>query len=156
MPHSAASSYSVDALTIEDGLDIAMWRTPGPWAVEDSLTDPRPDEGYWAVRDGSGALVGYCVFGSKARPIGLPAKPGTLDVAIGMAPQYTGRHLSGDFARAVVQRGRDVADDRKLRCAVAQWNAVGRHTTEAAGFKLVGMHEVKGGATTANYYVYEM
>ena len=67
-----AAPYRVDELSIEDGLDIAMWRTPGPWAVEDSLTSPRPDEGYWAVRSANNALVGYCVFGEKARPLGLP------------------------------------------------------------------------------------
>ncbi|HRW18700.1 MAG TPA: GNAT family N-acetyltransferase [Dermatophilaceae bacterium] len=151
-----AAPYRVDELSIEDGLDIAMWRTPGPWAVEDSLTSPRPDEGYWAVRSANNALVGYCVFGEKARPLGLPAKPGTLDVAIGIAPQYAGRHLSQAFAKAVLDRGREVAEDRRLRTAVAGWNAVGRHTTESAGFRLSGMHEVKGGAQVTSYYVYEM
>ncbi len=146
----------VTELTIEDGLDIAMWRTPGPWAVEDSLTAPRPDEGYWAVRSSDDQLLGYCCFGEKARPVGLPAKPGALDVAIGLAPQYAGQGMSRTFAKAVLEHGRSVSEGRILRTAVAEWNAVGRHTTEATGFQLVGRHEVKGGRTTMPYFLYEI
>ena len=88
-----AAPLRVSELTIEDGLDIAMWRAPGPWTVEDSLLAPRPDEGYWAVRDAANQLVGYCCFGEKARPLGLPAKVGTLDVALGLDPSRIGHGL---------------------------------------------------------------
>lgn len=146
----------VGELSIEDCLDIAMWQAPGPWTVEDSLKAPRPDEGYWAVRDSVGKLVGYCCFGEKARPLGLPAEPGTLDVALGLSPALSGHGVSRLLAAAVVDRAREVADHRRLRCAVASWNAIGRHTTEAAGFRLVGTHEVKGGRSAVSYSVYEM
>ncbi len=148
--------YTVDVLTIEDAMDIAMWRAPGPWAVQDSLQPPRPDEGYWAVRDSKSRLIGYCCFGETARPLGLDHAPGRLDVALGMDPQYAGRHLSGGFADAVIEHARVVADTRKLRTAVTDWNAKGRHTAESAGFGLTGKHEVVGGRTTATYFVYEM
>ncbi len=146
----------VSELSIEDCLDMAMWRAPGPWTVEDSLQAPRPDEGYWAVRDGAGRLVGYCCFGEKARPLGLPAGPGTLDVALGLDPALSGHGVSRLLAAAVVDRAREVAEQRRLRCAVASWNAVARHTTEAAGFRLVGTHEVKGGSAAVPYFIYEM
>ena len=148
--------YQVSELSVEDGMDIAMWRTPGPWRIQDSLETPRPDEGYWAVRDGNTALVGFCCFGEDARPPGLPSSAKLLDVALGLAPQLTGRHLSRDFAAAVVAHARDVAEDRRLRCAVAAWNEVGRRTAEAVGFRVTGLHEVQGGATTASYFVLEM
>lgn len=152
--------YRVTELSIEDGLDIAMWRTPGPWAVQDSLEAPQPDEGYWAVRDSEDRLIGYCCFGEKARPVGLEAAAAKLDVALGLAPQFTGRHLSRDFAQAVVDHARDVAhdvgDDRRLRCVVPAWNAVGRHTAESVGFRLSGMREQRGGSTVSMFYVYEM
>ena len=151
-----AAPLRLSELTIEDGLDIAMWRAPGPWTVEDSLLAPRPDEGYWAVRDADNQLVGYCCFGEKARPLGLPAKVGTLDVALGLDPSRIGHGLSRLLATAVIERGREVADERTLRCAVASWNAIGRHTTEATGFQLVGTHEVKGGSRVVSYQVYEM
>ncbi len=153
---AVAPPLRVTELTIDDGLDMAMWRAPGPWTVEDSLLAPRPDEGYWAVRDAVGQLVGYCCFGEKARPVGLPAKAGTLDVALGLDPSRSGHGLSRLLANAVVERAREVADERTLRCAVASWNAIGRHTTEAAGFRLVGTHEVKGASRVVSYHVYEM
>ncbi len=148
--------YHVGELSIEDGLDIAMWRTPGPWAVQDSLEAPRPDEGYWAVRDDEGALIGYCCFGEAARPIGLPAHPDRLDCALGLAPQYTGRHLSRDFAQTVINRARSISEGRVIRTSVAAWNAVGRHTAESVGFKVTGVHEVRGSSNVTTYYVYEL
>lgn len=148
--------YGVTPLTIEDGLDIAMWRTPGPWAVQDALEPPRDDEGYWAVRDAHGDLIGYCCFGEAARPSGLRAEPGKLDVALGLAPMLTGRHLSRDFATTVVDRAKQIAEGRTVRCAVASWNTAGRRTTESAGFTLRGVHEVQGGASVVSYFVYEI
>lgn len=154
-PPPVTPPLHIDALTVEDGLDIAMWRAPGPWAVEDSLVAPRPDDGFWAVRDTTGFLVGYCCFGERARPVGLPAEPGTLDVALGLDPRLSGTGLTRVFARAVVDHGREVADERRLRCAVASWNGVGRHTAEAVGFREVGRHEVTGGRSVTTYRVYE-
>lgn len=153
---SPVAPYHVSKMSIEDGLDIAMWRTPGPWAVEDSLQTPREDEGYWAVRDAEDLLIGYCCFDEAARPLGLDANPGLLDVALGLSPTLTGRNLSRDFAAAVVERARSVAEDRGLRCAVASWNAVGRHIAESVGFKVSGVHEVKGGSALMSYFVYQM
>ena len=153
---SPTAPYEVSELSIEDGLDIAMWRTPGPWAVQDALETPRPDEGYWAVRDADARLVGYCCFGEAARPLGMPPKAGLLDVALGLSPALAGRKLSRDFAKAVVVHAQQVAEGRRLRCAVASWNAVGRHTAEAVGFELSGMHEQRGGSDVISYFVYEI
>ena len=148
--------YSVSVLTIDDAMEIAMWRTPGPWAVQDSLEPPRPDEGFWAIRDADEKLIGYCAFGEQARSVGLPGTPGTLDVALGMNPRYHGRHLGAPFAEAAVAHAQTILDNRTLRATVPSWNAVGRHTAEAVGFRLVGTHEVRGGRSVTTFYVYEM
>lgn len=155
-PATPVAPYHVSKMSIEDGLDIAMWPTPGPWAVEDSLQTPRDDQGYWAVRDAKDLLIGYCCFDEAARPLGLGAKAGMLDVALGLSPTLTGRNLSRDFAATVVERARSVAEGRGLRCAVASWNAVGRHIAESVGFKLSGVHEVKGGSAVMSYFFYQM
>ena len=147
--------YQVTELSIDDGMAIAMWPTPGPWTVQDALQPPRPDEGYWAVRDATGRLIGYCCFGEAARPLGLDPSPALLDVALGLAPQLTGRHLSRSFARAVVEHARRVAEDRGLRCSVASWNTVGKRTTEAVGFHGVGVHRL-GDSATEFSIVFEM
>jgi ribosomal-protein-alanine N-acetyltransferase len=146
--------YRVRQLTIEDGMDIAMWRYPGPWAVYDSLEPPHVDEGYWAVKDATDRLVGFCCFGEPARVPGFAEDPDALDVALGMQPQLVGRGLGQEFARAVVDYAHRVADGRRLRCVVAEWNEPGQHSAEAAGFTPVGRHEVPGGARVSSYLVY--
>jgi RimJ/RimL family protein N-acetyltransferase len=146
----------VAELSIEDGLDIAMWRTPGPWAVQDSLEAPRPDEGYWAVRDARDMLIGFCCLGEAARAPALAADAALLDVALGLAPQLTGQRLSHDFAAAVVAHARRVAGERGLRCTIASWNSVGRRTAEAVGFRATGIHEAPSGSTVAFYLVFQM
>lgn len=155
--HGAATvalPLKVGQLSIEDGMELAMWRTPGPWAVNDSLEAPEPDEGYWAVRAADDELVGYCCFGEAARPPGLRSDPAKLDVALGLRPDLIGHHLSHDLSEAVVSHALTVAAGRKLRTAVAAWNDVGRKSAERAGFKVTGAHEVPGGAAVSSYLVY--
>ncbi|WP_029137689.1 GNAT family N-acetyltransferase [Nakamurella lactea] len=149
-------AYRIAELTIDDGLDIAMWPTPGPWAIQDSLQAPRPDEGYWAIRGtGEAGLIGYCCFGAAARPPGFAGSQAVLDVAFGLSPALTGRHLATGVAAAVVAHGVTVAKDRRLRCAVASWNDAGRRAAEAAGFGATGVHEFRGGSGVTTYFVYE-
>lgn len=155
-PQSPTPPYVVDELTIEDGLEIAMWQTPGPWAVQDGLQAPEPDEGFWAVRDADRRLIGYAAFGKDARPPMMQHDPACLDVALGLAPKFAGRNLSGPFADTVVQYARSVADGRRLRAVVAAWNSVGRHAAQTSGFELAGTHEIKSSSGTNSYYVYTM
>jgi len=136
--------FAVRPLTIEDGMDIAMWRYPGPWAVYDALESPRPDEGYWAVCDDGDRLVGFCCLGDAARPVGLEADPGALDVAIGVRPELTGLGLGSEVGRTAVGYARQVSDGRRLRCAVRDWNQAGLEAAHHAGFAEVGEHAVEG------------
>lgn len=134
----------VRPLTIEDGMDISMWRYPGPWMVYDALEAPQADEGYWAVCDSADRLVGFCCLGDAARPAGLEAAPGKLDVAIGMKPELTGQGLGAELGRAAVEYALGVSDGRRLRCAVREWNDRGLEAARAAGFVAVGQHDVGG------------
>jgi [ribosomal protein S18]-alanine N-acetyltransferase len=148
--------FVVGQLSIEDGMDLAMWRSPGPWTVNDSLEAPEPDEGYWAVHDADGQLVGYCCFGEAARVPGLQADPTLLDVALGLRPDFVGHGLSNDLARAVVEHAKTVAAGRRLRSAVAAWNESGRRAAEKAGFRVSGAHEVPGGAAVSSYLLFTL
>jgi RimJ/RimL family protein N-acetyltransferase len=146
--------YHIDQLSIEDGMAIATWRAPGPWAVNDALEPPRRDEGYWAISDRIGQLVGYCCFGEAARVPGLSAQPATLDVAFGLRPDLVGRRLSAGVARAVVEHAHRVAEGAGLRCVVALWNEPGRRATETAGFKVSGAHDIPGAGPASSYLVF--
>lgn len=154
--YAPRSPYAIGKLSIEDGLDIATWQSPGPWAVQDGLQSPRPDEGYWAVRDADRTLIGFCCFGEAARVPGQAGAANILDVALGLRPDLTGRGLSREFAQTVIQRARQLAEGRTLRCAVASSNELGRHTAESVGFKVAGIHNVTGGARVSSYLVYSM
>ena len=134
----------VRALTIDDGMDIAMWRYPGAWAVYDALETPQPDQGYWAVCDTDDRLVGFCCLGDAARPAGLDAAPGVLDVAIGIRPELTGHGLGTALGQAAVAYAAQVSDGRRIRCAVRDWNDRGLDAARAAGFEPAGEHEVAG------------
>ena len=59
--------FRVRQLTIEDGLALATWSSPGAWHIEDALEAPEPDEGYWAVVDSRDNLLGFCCLGAAAR-----------------------------------------------------------------------------------------
>ena len=120
----------------------------------DSLEAPRPDEGYWAVRDAEGELVGFCCFGEAARVPGLPEAPGRLDVALGLRPDLVGQGLGPRFVRTVVEHAETVAEGRRLRCVVPTWNEAGRRAAETAGFAVAGAHEIPGGAAVASYLVF--
>ncbi|HLF40492.1 MAG TPA: GNAT family protein [Acidimicrobiia bacterium] len=139
-----AVPLQVRPLTIEDGMDIAMWRYPGPWAVYDALEEPRADEGYWAVCDAGGRLVGFCCLGDCARPAGMEPALGTLDIAVGLKPELTGRGLGAQLGRVAVDYATSVADGRRLRCAVRDWNQRAVDAARAAGFTPVGEHDAGG------------
>jgi RimJ/RimL family protein N-acetyltransferase len=128
-------------VTIEDGMTVASWHYPGPWAVNDNLEAPGPDEGFWAVESERGELVGYCSFGHHARVPGLDEAPNTLDVSMGVRPDLRGRGLSAPIAEIVLARAQAVADGRRLRCIVAEWNDAGRRVAESSGFVPCGAHE---------------
>lgn len=155
-PEDVKPPFEVSELSIEDGMDFAMWQTPGPWTVSDSLEPPAVDEGYWAIRDSTGQLVGYCCFGEAARVPGIEADPVMLDVVYGIRPNLVGHGLSNELARVVTARATEVAAGRRLRTILATWNEVGRRSAEHSGFKVVGAHEVPGGATVNSYLVYSL
>lgn len=146
--------FEVTPLSIEDGLDLAMWQTPGPWAVHDSLEPPASDEGYWAIRDAAGDLAGYCCFGEAARVPGVDADPGLLDVTFGLRPTLVGHGLGDEVARTVADHARLVAAGRRLRTMLPQWNTAGRRAAERCGFRAVGVHDLPGGSVAHSFLVF--
>ena len=127
--------FRVRQLTIEDGLALAGWSTPGAWHIEDALQAPEPDEGYWAVVDAQDTLLGFCCVGMAARVPGQNEDPWALDVAIGIRPQLVGRGWGAELGRAAVAYASSVALDRRLRTTVPDWNAAAQRAAEHSGFR---------------------
>ena len=138
LPPDPLPPFQVRQLTIEDGMALASWSSPGAWHIEDALAAPEPDEGYWAVADANDTLLGFCCVGAAARVPGAPADDRVLDVAIGIRPQFAGRGWSGEFGRAAVAYAGSVALDRKLRTTVPEWNEPGHRAAVQSGFLPVG------------------
>ncbi|MGZ4485669.1 MAG: GNAT family N-acetyltransferase [Nocardioidaceae bacterium] len=133
-------SYCVRPMTPDDGEAIALWRYPGPWAVYDSTGPLDPAEGYWAVVDDAGELVGFACFGVEARVSGLEERAGVLDVGVGMRPDLTGQGRGVPFSEAVFAHGREVAP--RMRAVVQQWNERSVRLLRRLGFEETGHHDV--------------
>ena len=126
--------FRVRQLTIEDGLALATWSSPGAWHIEDALEAPEPDEGYWAVVDSADDLLGFCCLGAAARVPGRPPDEWLLDVAIGIRPQLAGRGWGGELGRAAVPTPARWPWTAGSGPPCPDWNEVGRHAARQAGF----------------------
>ncbi|MBK6871447.1 MAG: GNAT family N-acetyltransferase [Kineosporiaceae bacterium] len=126
--------FHLRQLTIEDGLDLAASPQPGAWQVYDAMQPFPADEGYRAVVDSEGSLLGYCCLGEAARVPGAGGTPVVLDVAIGIRPQLSGKGWGAALGRAAIEYARSVAADRRLRTTVPEWNTVGLRVAEQSGF----------------------
>jgi ribosomal-protein-alanine N-acetyltransferase len=135
-------TYELTPLTAEHGEAMAEWRYPGPWAIYDRAGAIDPSEGFWAVVDGAGEVVGYACFGVEARVPGLEERPGVLDVGVGLRPDLTGQGRGREFATAVLDHGRAVSGARRLRAVVQDWNARSRALLSRLGFEEAGTHDV--------------
>jgi len=129
-------------MTADDGEAIALWRYPGPWGVYDLSEPMDPAQGFWAVVDETGALVGFACFGAEARVPGLAERSGVLDVGVGMRPELTGQGHGQAFAAAVLDHGAALDAGLTLRAVVKSWNTRSVRLLLGLGFTPVGTHAV--------------
>ena len=160
--------------------EIAGWAYEGPHAayncppgeVEDfvgGMLDP--GNHYYAVRDETGALVGYCCFGLDARVpggaygaaadpsrSGDPAAEAFLDVGLGLRPDLTGRGLGAAFLEAIAAFAWEQVSHHRLRVTVAAWNERAIHLYEKAGFRRTHTftHDTPGGRANGSTEWHQM
>ena len=133
-------TYTVRPLTPDDGEAIAGWRYPGPWATYD-LTEGVADEGFWAVVDEGGTLIGFLTLGREARVPGLDEDAALLDVGVGMRPDLVGHGLGEQFGTAVLAHAAGTGAHR-LRAVVQDWNQRSLALCRRLGFTETGEHHV--------------
>ena len=133
--------WSVGELTDAEAQDIAGWRYDPPYDFYDvDVGAPvllAPGARFSAVRDGDGALVGYCCFDAEARVPGGAYIDAALDVGWGMRPELTGRGHGREFVSAIVAHALPRAAPRPLRVTIAEWNGRSRAAAASAGFTLL-------------------
>ena len=129
MPESRRK-WHIDALTADDVNEIVGWQYAPPYEMynpSETLHEVflNPVYQYYAVRDSSGRLMGYCCYGPEGRVLGgdYPehGKP-TLDVGVAMTPELVGRGLGGKFVGTVLTYGELKFQHEQFRVTIAEFN----------------------------------
>src|SRR5919206_2327934 len=122
-----STTYTFRPIARVDATAIARWRYPDPYSMYDLSDDDAdallaPENGYHAVTDAAGDLVGFCSFGADARVPGFAYDDDALDIGLGMRPDLTGRGLGLACTRAVLEYGRRAFGPDAYRVTVAAFN----------------------------------
>lgn len=126
-------------MTATYAADIVTWRYDVPYDTY-SLTGSEPEfftdpgNGYVALTDEAGNLVGYRCFGSDGRVPGFDYDDSALDTGGGLRPELTGRGLG----RQAIVIGLDYGQERfapaAFRVTVASFNARAQRVVTSLGF----------------------
>lgn len=126
-------------MTSEFAADIVRWRYEAPYEVY-SLTgaDPgfftEPDNGYVALIDDAGQLIGYRCFGPDGRVPGFPYDDTALDTGGGLRPMLTGQGLGREAIATGLAFGQERFTPTAFRVTVASFNARAQRVVTSLGF----------------------
>ena len=122
-----------------DAEAIAGWRYPAPFSFYDwdsdpgdlaELLDPRARaDGYFAVEDASGTLVGFFHFKPPFGP--------RLEIGLGLHPDWTGQGYGERFVEAGLAFGRERFAPEEFTLSVASFNRRAITVYERVGFATV-------------------
>jgi [ribosomal protein S18]-alanine N-acetyltransferase len=128
-------------LTPEFAAEMTGWRYPEPYQRYDFtgaepgyFTDPA--NGFHALVDEAGALLGYRSFGPDGRVPGGGYDESALDTGGGLRPDLTGlgRGLGRQAIATGLAYGREQFHPAAFRVTVAAFNARARRVVESLGF----------------------
>lgn len=114
--------------------EIVKWRYPGPYSFFDAdadeedleeFLDPEQREGSYCVYD-DGKLIGFFSFRKSGD---------TVDVALGMRPDLTGKGMGLSFFQAGLDFAREKYKPLNFTLSVAIFNKRAITVYERAGFK---------------------
>jgi RimJ/RimL family protein N-acetyltransferase len=94
-----------------------------------------PANGYHAITDERGELVGFCCFGPDARVPGGGYADDALDTGAGLRPDLTGQGSGAGFIAAIVAFGQEKYRPAAFRATVAAFNQRSIRACEHAGFR---------------------
>jgi ribosomal-protein-alanine N-acetyltransferase len=147
--------FTFTPLSAEDAHAICSWQYEEPYAVynmgadpdevnvEEEILDRRSP--HYAVRDESGALIGYFGFGSSSEVWDNPephlySEGRTVTVGLGMRPDLTGKGLGLAFTKAGLDFARREFQPDSLRLYVLPFNERAIRVYERAGFQRTGRY----------------
>jgi RimJ/RimL family protein N-acetyltransferase len=125
---------------------FATWEYSGPYAMynmssEDMESHVRffsdPENGYFAITDEQGELLGFCNFGADARVPGGDYSAKAVDIGMGMRPELTGKGYGAEYARAVFDFARMHYSEQHHRVTIAEFNQRAQRLCLGFGFSQV-------------------
>jgi RimJ/RimL family protein N-acetyltransferase len=122
--------------------ELVAWSYPAPYQPYDLVgADPAyfadPANGFHALVDDEGALIGYRSFGPDGRVPGGAYDDTALDTGGGLRPDLTGlgRGLGRQAIATGLAYGREAFRPTAFRVTVASFNARARTVVESLGFE---------------------
>ena len=133
-------------MTRDLAMKILSWKYEPPYdlynneVIEESIKE-LIDEGYIAVKDDTGSLIGFYCTGSSAqvpagRVIGVYREP-AIDIGIGMIPGLTGKGNGFNFLSFVLKELKGENKNHSIRLTVAAFNRRAIKLYENLGFNKV-------------------
>lgn len=126
-------------MTNEFAADVVTWRYDEPYstysligAVPEFFTDPA--NGYVALVDNSGQLIGYRCFGQDGRVPGFEYDDSALDTGGGLRPSLTGQGLGRRAIATGLAYGQQFYAPAAFRVTVASFNSRAQRVVLALGF----------------------
>lgn len=124
--------YKVVPLNEDQAWDIMSWRYPVPYDFYDPPIDEfaalyvqtfiKPELLFHAVLDPDSEMIGFCSFGIDGQVPGGDYSQPSLDIGLGMKPQFTGRGLGFSFFNAILYYAQKSLGASQFRLTVANFN----------------------------------
>jgi ribosomal-protein-alanine N-acetyltransferase len=136
----------IEPLTTDQVRDFLQWQYSGPYAMynmsaEDEETQILffldPQNGYFAITDNEGTLLGFCNFGADARVPGGDYSVEAIDIGMGMRPDLTGQGNGKLYAGAVFDFAKIQYAGQQHRVTIAEFNQRAQQLCRKVGFKQV-------------------
>ena len=124
--------------------EFVRWRYEPPYDIynlEDLVESIQyaldPQYNYTAMRDEKGMLVGFCSFGDDGQVPGGDYNKDSLDIGMGIHPDFTGQGQGSSFVREVLDYAQWKFQPATFRVTIAAFNQRARHVWEKNGFQQV-------------------
>ncbi|CAN5879961.1 GNAT family protein [soil metagenome] len=130
------SPYWFRQMDDEDAREISRWHYEPPYDFYDAASDPddlkelldaeRRQGVYFSAFDEEGSLIGCFQFETKDK---------TVDVGLGLRPDFTGRGLGIEYVLAGLEFARERFSPERFMLSVATFNERAIQVYERAGFR---------------------
>ena len=140
----------IESLTTEQVRDFIRWEYSGPYAMYNMSDEDEeaqhlffldPQNGYFAITDGKGTLLGFCNFGEDARVPGGDYSLDAMDIGMGMRPDLTGQGNGNLHASVVFDFAMINYPGQQHRVTIAEFNQRAQRLCRKLGFKQVARFE---------------